>query len=89
MFSGKVPQFMFNDETNGGLVEDGSLDQTVPSLGSPVNTSPGIERVERFSRKVFVGGLPPDIDEGLYTPEFTRVSHVSLENEISSRCDRK
>ena len=21
---------------------------------------------ERFSRKVFVGGLPPDIDEGLY-----------------------
>lgn len=22
------------------------------------------ERVERYSRKVFVGGLPPDIDEG-------------------------
>lgn len=22
------------------------------------------ERIERFSRKVFVGGLPPDIDEG-------------------------
>ena len=23
------------------------------------------ERIERYSRKVFVGGLPPDIDEGL------------------------
>jgi hypothetical protein len=55
---------MFNDDPNGALVEDTSLDQTVPSLGSPVNTSPIGERVERFSRKVFVGGLPPDIDEG-------------------------
>jgi len=24
------------------------------------------ERVEVYSRKVFVGGLPPDIDEGIY-----------------------
>ena len=23
-----------------------------------------MERTERYSRKVFVGGLPPDIDEG-------------------------
>lgn len=61
---GKVPHFMFNDDPNGQLADDGTLDQTVPNLGSPVNTSPGSERIERFSRKVFVGGLPPDIDEG-------------------------
>ena len=36
-------------------------------MGSPARSSPqsqGSEVVERFSRKVFVGGLPPDIDEG-------------------------
>ena len=31
---------------------------------SPVSTS-GSESGERYSRKVFVGGLPPDIDEGI------------------------
>ena len=25
---------------------------------------------ERFSRKVFVGGLPPDIDEGIFSKYF-------------------
>lgn len=25
------------------------------------------DRPERYSRKVFVGGLPPDIDEGIFT----------------------
>ena len=33
-----------------------------PSRASP--HSQGSEAGERFSRKVFVGGLPPDIDEG-------------------------
>ena len=49
------------------LVDDGSLDQTVPNLAATPGSSPtsqGIDRIERFSRKVFVGGLPPDIDEG-------------------------
>lgn len=32
---------------------------------SPVSNS-GSESGERYSRKVFVGGLPPDIDEGAY-----------------------
>ena len=42
-------------------------DQTVPSLAS-LNCSPksDSEHIERYSRKVFVGGLPPDIDEGTY-----------------------
>ena len=38
-----------------------------PQLSSPSRSSPhsqGSETGERFSRKVFVGGLPPDIDEG-------------------------
>ena len=64
---GKVPQFMFNDDPNGQLQDEITLDQTVPNLGSPVNTSPGSDRIERFSRKVFVGGLPPDIDEGKHS----------------------
>ena len=37
------------------------------SIGSSLNSSPRSDLdagVERFSRKVFVGGLPPDIDEG-------------------------
>ena len=42
-------------------------DQTVPSLGSSLNTSPkSDDSLERYSRKVFVGGLPPDIDEGKF-----------------------
>ena len=73
LFSGKGP-FMFEDETGNAVSEDGSLDQTVPSLGSPSHSSPssqpGMEHIERFSRKVFVGGLPPDIDEGKsYCPQ--------------------
>lgn len=46
--------------------EDESGDQGLPGLGS-AHCFPHLngERVERYSRKVFVGGLPPDIDEGI------------------------
>ena len=50
-----------------GLLDDGRHDQIVPSLSSPGHISPRSNPdygIERFSRKVFVGGLPPDIDEG-------------------------
>ena len=48
-----------------------SLDQTVPNLSSPSQLSPTSHALqaqlgEQFSRKVFVGGLPPDIDEGRF-----------------------
>jgi len=48
-----------------------SLDQTVPNLSSPSQLSPSshvaqAQLGEHFSRKVFVGGLPPDIDEGTF-----------------------
>lgn len=58
----------------GGGMEDhiseeagGYVDGSAIPLGSPARSSPqslGSEVTERFSRKVFVGGLPPDIDEG-------------------------
>ena len=50
-------------------LDDVSLDQTAPQLTSPgAQVSPGGTQAslnDRFSRKVFVGGLPPDIDEGM------------------------
>ena len=53
-------------------MNDGSLDQTVPNMSSPSQGSPNSqERIEHYSRKVFVGGLPPDIDEGQYIEKFT------------------
>jgi len=50
-------------------VSSSSHDQTVPNLPSPSQLSPSshvahLQIGEHFSRKVFVGGLPPDIDEG-------------------------
>lgn len=49
------------------VLENGSFDQVVPNLAqlsgaSPNSLSPFM--MEHYSRKVFVGGLPPDIDEG-------------------------
>lgn len=37
-------------------------------MWSALNCSPTSEPdyTERYSRKVFVGGLPPDIDEGVF-----------------------
>uniref|UniRef100_A0A8C7XTE6 RRM domain-containing protein n=1 Tax=Oryzias sinensis TaxID=183150 RepID=A0A8C7XTE6_9TELE len=37
------------------------------------------ERVERYSRKVFVGGLPPDIDEDEITASFRRFGHLFVD----------
>nr|XP_033799089.1 cytoplasmic polyadenylation element-binding protein 3 isoform X7 [Geotrypetes seraphini] len=52
--------FPFED----GFLDDSHGDQSSSSgLSSPTRCQNG-ERVERYSRKVFVGGLPPDIDEG-------------------------
>ena len=59
-FSGKS-SFGYPDESH--LLDDSGLDQSV--LSSPSRASPNsTDRVEHYSRKVFVGGLPPDIDEG-------------------------
>lgn len=70
-FKGKSPFAFCEDQ-----VFDDGLDQTVPNLNSPSRCSPNsqmaLERIERFSRKVFVGGLPPDIDEEEITAAFRR-----------------
>ena len=66
-FKGKS-QFGFHD--NSHSLSESSLDhQRAPnSLGSPTmgdsGSQLGLDRIECYSRKVFVGGLPPDIDEG-------------------------
>lgn len=48
-----------------GFPDDERGDQGLGGLGSPHFAHQNGERVERYSRKVFVGGLPPDIDEGM------------------------
>ncbi|XP_040291882.1 cytoplasmic polyadenylation element-binding protein 3 isoform X4 [Bufo bufo] len=55
-----------------GFLSDSHTDQSLSSgLSSPTHCQNG-ERVERYSRKVFVGGLPPDIDEDEITASFRR-----------------
>lgn len=64
LFVGKSG-FTFGDGNH--ILDDNTIDQNLASLGSITRRSLGSsqgERIERFSRKVFVGGLPPDIDEG-------------------------
>lgn len=59
-----------------GFLDDGRGDQPLHSgLGSPhCFTHQNGERVERYSRKVFVGGLPPDIDEGIFRKDCVRAA---------------
>lgn len=49
-------------EETGGYADGLTLPINSPTRSSP--HSQGSDANERFSRKVFVGGLPPDIDEG-------------------------
>uniref|UniRef100_A0A8C2ZZS7 Cytoplasmic polyadenylation element binding protein 2 n=1 Tax=Cyclopterus lumpus TaxID=8103 RepID=A0A8C2ZZS7_CYCLU len=66
------------------LLDEGHGHQGVPGVpgvhGSP-NCYPhqNGERIERFSRKVFVGGLPPDIDEDEITSSFRRFGHLVVD----------
>ncbi|XP_016097964.1 cytoplasmic polyadenylation element-binding protein 2 isoform X1 [Sinocyclocheilus grahami] len=61
-----------------GLLDDGHGNQGV--LGSPhCYPHQNGERIERFSRKVFVGGLPPDIDEDEITSSFRRFGHLFVD----------
>ncbi|MEE6485707.1 hypothetical protein FKM82_014379 [Ascaphus truei] len=65
---GRSSLFPFED----GFLGDSHGDQSLSSgLNSPTHCQNG-ERVERYSRKVFVGGLPPDIDEDEITASFRR-----------------
>ncbi|XP_008297074.1 cytoplasmic polyadenylation element-binding protein 2 isoform X2 [Stegastes partitus] len=74
MLNGRSSLFPIDDN----LLDDGHGNQGV--LGSP-NCYPhqNGERIERFSRKVFVGGLPPDIDEDEITSSFRRFGHLVVD----------
>ncbi|XP_034408687.1 cytoplasmic polyadenylation element-binding protein 3 isoform X2 [Cyclopterus lumpus] len=67
--------FPFED----GFLDDGHGDSSLtPGLNSPTRCQNG-ERMERYSRKVFVGGLPPDIDEDEITNSFRRYGHLVVD----------
>ncbi|XP_061692381.1 cytoplasmic polyadenylation element-binding protein 3 isoform X2 [Syngnathoides biaculeatus] len=67
--------FPFED----GFLDDGHGDLSLPpGLNSPTHCQNG-ERMERYSRKVFVGGLPPDIDEDEITNSFRRFGHLLVD----------
>ncbi|XP_053477671.1 cytoplasmic polyadenylation element-binding protein 3 isoform X4 [Ictalurus furcatus] len=67
--------FPFED----GFLDDAHGDQSLtPGLNSPTRCQNG-ERMERYSRKVFVGGLPPDIDEDEITNSFRRYGHLVVD----------
>ncbi|KAK1175536.1 cytoplasmic polyadenylation element-binding protein 2-like isoform X2 [Acipenser oxyrinchus oxyrinchus] len=72
MLNGRSSLFPIDD----GLLDDGHSNQ----MNSP-NCYPhqNGERIERFSRKVFVGGLPPDIDEDEITTSFRRFGHLVVD----------
>lgn len=65
----------------------GFLDGNNLQIGSPARSSPhsqGSDNGERFSRKVFVGGLPPDIDEGESSARFEFPSVFSENSTVRS-----
>uniref|UniRef100_A0AAV2KVF5 RRM domain-containing protein n=1 Tax=Knipowitschia caucasica TaxID=637954 RepID=A0AAV2KVF5_KNICA len=59
------------------LLDDGHMNQGIPGLNCYPHQNG--ERIERFSRKVFVGGLPPDIDEDEITSSFRRFGHLVVD----------
>ncbi|XP_064190245.1 cytoplasmic polyadenylation element-binding protein 2 isoform X1 [Anguilla rostrata] len=60
-------------------IDDGLLDDGHGNQGVPGGLQQNGERTERFSRKVFVGGLPPDIDEDEITTSFRRFGHLVVD----------
>ncbi|KAJ8278290.1 hypothetical protein GJAV_G00086020 [Gymnothorax javanicus] len=74
MLNGRSSLFPIDD----GLLDDGHGNQGVPGVAGCYPHQNG-ERLERFSRKVFVGGLPPDIDEDEITSSFRRFGHLVVD----------
>uniref|UniRef100_A0A8C6NYB2 Cytoplasmic polyadenylation element binding protein 2 n=1 Tax=Nothobranchius furzeri TaxID=105023 RepID=A0A8C6NYB2_NOTFU len=77
MLNGRSSLFPIDDN----LLDDGRGNQGVPGVLGSQNCFPhqNGERIERFSRKVFVGGLPPDIDEDEITSSFRRFGHLVVD----------
>ncbi|XP_041131978.1 cytoplasmic polyadenylation element-binding protein 2-like isoform X3 [Polyodon spathula] len=77
MLNGRSSLFPIDD----GLLDDGHSNHVVPGVLNSPSCYPhqNGERIERFSRKVFVGGLPPDIDEDEITTSFRRFGHLVVD----------
>lgn len=75
-FLGLEDSSVLLDETH--LVEALGAPLTLPSPSRSSPRSQGSENGERFSRKVFVGGLPPDIDEGQSVPFYLLYLHAHI-----------
>ncbi|XP_057696204.1 cytoplasmic polyadenylation element-binding protein 2 isoform X2 [Corythoichthys intestinalis] len=73
MLNGRSSLFPIDDN----LLEDGHANPGV--LSSAIFPHQNGECIERFSRKVFVGGLPPDIDEDEITSSFRRFGHLVVD----------
>ncbi|XP_072295573.1 cytoplasmic polyadenylation element-binding protein 2 isoform X2 [Eucyclogobius newberryi] len=73
MLNGRSSLFPIDDN----LLDDGHMNQGIPGLNCYPHQNG--ERIERFSRKVFVGGLPPDIDEDEITSSFRRFGHLVVD----------
>ncbi|XP_076862050.1 cytoplasmic polyadenylation element-binding protein 4 isoform X2 [Brachyhypopomus gauderio] len=70
---------LFPMEDERGFGED-ERSEGLGGLGSPhCFPHQNGERIERYSRKVFVGGLPPDIDEDEITGSFRRFGHLFVD----------
>lgn len=59
--------FLMDDvDQTGAPTVVGSLSPRLSGMGGLAGAGgPAVDGNERYSRKVFVGGLPPDIDEGM------------------------
>jgi len=79
----------------GGVPTGNYLDEVDPSGNIGANVSPrslsslvgvagagSLDGNERYSRKVFVGGLPPDIDEGACALSVSSYGALLCENHI-------
>ena len=64
--------------SSGGSGARSSPRSQLAALAPPGASHFDPNSTERFSRKVFVGGLPPDIDEGRKIKEREIISSISL-----------
>uniref|UniRef100_A0A182QKP8 RRM domain-containing protein n=1 Tax=Anopheles farauti TaxID=69004 RepID=A0A182QKP8_9DIPT len=78
-FFAGLDEHLNDDDGSGG---GGFIGANQLQLNSPARSSPhsnGSETTERFSRKVFVGGLPPDIDEEEITTSFNQYGDLIVD----------
>ncbi|XP_062846153.1 cytoplasmic polyadenylation element-binding protein 4 isoform X2 [Trichomycterus rosablanca] len=78
--SANGPSSLFPMEDEHSFGDDDRSEKSLGVLGSPhCYSHQNGERIERYSRKVFVGGLPPDIDEDEITASFRRFGHLFVD----------